>query len=210
MNYELFQTVRAELGDTALKGSCLWNEGERWLCEIMERCVLPVIGGRRLEIVEVGTRMGTSAAILARYGHVTALDTVDHPEFATVIDIGKNAANRNGFRWRGVERRIVSGADEVKAILADLPFNLAHEDAAHQYEQLHRYWPELSKAGQVVFHDYDGSQPDVTRFVDEQRAHGGVHRFGTFAYWRAYPKVNQRPEVNADEIPPSHASRGAL
>ena len=202
------RTVEVFGADSPRK-SVLFDDGERHLCSIVDNLIIPEIQGERLQIVEVGCCRGVSASILARYGHVISFDVKAWGDFERVLEVGEAYAMEQGIHWHGVERRIVADTAQLKKEIASLPrFHLAHEDGSHRYADIEAAWPEISKCNRVIFHDYDGTQPDVTRFVNEQRKHGRVRRSGAFAYWHGYPKVEPRRAPAIEDAPAFHAERG--
>lgn len=201
-----FAEYLAAFGADAVRRSVLYDNGEAHLCGIMESRVIPEIQGERIGILEIGTCRGISASILARYGHVYTFDVKAWKGFDETIEFGRAYAGRNGIHFHGVTRMGIQTPEQIAEIAQGFTFHVAHEDASHRYPDIAANWPVLSRCGRVIFHDYDGSQPDVTRFVNECRLTGHVTRSGPFAYWRGTPKVERR---DPDTVPRFHLERAA-
>ena len=128
-------------------------------------------------IVEIGTRHGAMAALLARLAdRVVTLDLHESPLVADVLACA-GAANV-------VPLRVPS--DAAKALLLDsLAFDAAFLDGDHTVEGVALDFAHTRRCGRVLFHDYaDPGFHGVTEFVDSLDE-GMVVLDPPFAWWFA-------------------------
>lgn len=115
-----------------------------------------------LDILEIGTCRGVSAAFLAERGHVTTLDVCDYAETQSVLD---------AFAMASRVTRIIGPADKARALVAGRRFDMVFIDGLHEYERVSRDWKFCrGLSDRILFHDYCPAHPGVVRLVDELKA----------------------------------------
>lgn len=115
-----------------------------------------------LDILEIGTCRGVSAALLSERGHVTTIDVCAYNETQKVID-AFGAGNR--------VTRIVGPPEKARALVSGRQWDMVFIDGMHEYAQVKTDWEfvrTLSK--RFLFHDYCKLHPGVVKLVDEVKA----------------------------------------
>ena len=128
-------------------------------------------------VIEIGTRHGVMAAVLARLAErVVTIDLHESPLVADVLACA-GADNVVPVRVR---------SDAAKALLLDsLRFDLAFIDGDHTVEGAALDFAHTRRCGRLLLHDYaDPGFHGVTDFVDGL-AQGTVVRDAPFAWWFA-------------------------
>jgi len=140
-------------------------------------------------VVEIGTRHGVMAAVLAQVA-----------EWVITIDVEASPLVRDVLACAGVGNvaSLLVDSNHAKGLLLDrLRFDLAFVDGDHHYEGVAFDFAHTRHCGRILFHDYgDPRYEGVTRFVDSLE--DGVIEFDPpFAWWQA------------DGLDPSQQSEGA-
>ena len=163
----------ARFGDEVVSASAVVHGGREVVLRQLER----LRELRPRTIVEVGTRHGAMAALLARLAERVV--TIDLHESPLVHDVLACAGADNV-----VAVRVRDNA--AKAVLLDsLDFDLAFLDGDHSREGVALDFAHTRRCGRILFHDYaDPGFHGVTRFVDSL-AEGTLVRDAPFAWWFA-------------------------
>lgn len=130
--------------------------------------------GRRC--VEIGTRNGLTAILLARYF-----------EEVVSIDIEPNRKKHEIAEYVGVENvRFIDVADnEEKArVIGAMEFDAAYCDGDHARDTLTDF-ALVERCGRVLFDEYWETQQPVWQLVNQLRSRGTVEVAGKLAQWTA-------------------------
>lgn len=164
----------------AFKNSCLGMHGEFFFRECMWICMdgierPPGVG--TIEILEIGTHKGVSAALLAQFGHVVTFDIEakkHDPE--TGHGIGKLELDAQDalWGWLGLHDFITAvignTVQTIEAIAKEREYSVAFVDGDHSFEGVTRDWEAVKHIGRVIFHDYKPHVPchaeGVCKLVD--------------------------------------------
>jgi len=182
---DLIGKLRSRFGQDVLASSATVVGGPEVVARQLER----LAALRPTAVVEIGTRHGVMAAVLAHFAKLVI--TLDIEASPLVRDVLACAGVRNVVP-------VLLGGNEVKGLLLDrLRFDLAFIDGDHRYEGVAFDFAHTRHCGRVLFHDYgDLRYEGVTRFVDSLE--DGVIEFDPpFAWWQA------------DGLSPSQQSEGA-
>ncbi len=156
--------------------SMLYADGEKTVRDFLEE-VFP--GRRDLMIIECGTNKGVSASIFSQYGHVITVDIERQSDIEETIEAAGGVRQRiltNIYPERSARMMYLDGSTSA-------PFDLGFEDASHFLPDIQDNFQYLKRCGLVLFHDYDGSQPGVTTFLDRLSETDHVIRRGVFGVW---------------------------
>lgn len=123
-------------------------------------------------IVEIGTRAGASAAVLASVA-----------EKVYTFDIRYYSATE--YIWNKLKVKenisyfIIKNRKEIKEILKDVKFDFAFIDGGHIYKDVRGDFELVKRCGRVLFHDVADRYPDIQRLMREIK--GKV--IDGFGYW---------------------------
>ena len=170
---DLIGKLRAEFGEDVLSSSAAVAGGPQVVARQFER----VAALHPAAVVEIGTRHGIMAAVLARFA-----------ERVITLDVDASPLVRDVLACAGVRNvvPVVVDGNAAKGLLLDsLRFDLAFVDGDHRYEGVAFDFAHVRHGGRVLLHDYgDPRYEGVTRFVDEL-VDGVVERDAPFAWWQA-------------------------
>ena len=142
-------------------------------------------GGKFNHALEIGTFRGVAAAEMAQ-----------HCRKVTTIDLKQGQIERLGLQWdrrefwrsleiENVDLRLVQDDDEKAKVIAELDFDFAFVDGAHD-QRVRRDFEVVKHCGTVLFHDYgDRGAPHLNHvfdFVNTLPKHQ-VQRLDIFALW---------------------------
>lgn len=140
-------------------------------------------------IVEVGTRNGGSALVLAQNSivPVVTIDILEDPRLTEEDNIRLGykhppALKKHWARFAGGKRieQVTSPSAEWDG--DPRPIGLLFLDGGHEYEEIRADWihlvPMLEPGAYILLHDYEGF-PGVTKFVDEDVSYPMLDRGDT-------------------------------
>lgn len=177
-------TARFNARDEVLSASALVHGGREVVARQVERL-------RRLRpatVVEIGTRHGAMAALLARLaGRVFTIDLQESSLLPEVLDA---AAAHNVVP-------LLIANDAAKGLLLDhLSFDLAFLDGCLERDGVAFDFAHTRRCGRVLFHDYgDPASRGVTEFVNSL-TEGTLLLDAPFAWWFA-PGIEPLEPVRA-------------
>lgn len=122
-------------------------------------------------IVEIGTRYGISAAILASIGKVYTFDIEYYSETEHVwneLNVKKN-----------IHYFIVKNRKEIRKILKKIKFDFAFVDGNHTYKDVKADFELVKCCERVLLHDNFKGFPEIAKFCREI----GCKKIGRFGYW---------------------------
>lgn len=132
-------------------------------------------------VVELGCYKGRSAAIMSRVAkHVTSIDIFEN---TSLIDSEEQREHYerdfDETRYMAYVQKTLDGFPNV-TLVSGLTYLTAkdHEnvdllfiDADHSYKGVSRdfyaWFPSIKVGGNIIFHDYSGTYPEVVQFVNE-------------------------------------------
>ncbi len=170
---DIITRLTARFGPHVLEASAAVHCGR----EVVARQLGRLRGYRLGTVVEIGTRHGVMAAVLARLAQrVITIDLHSSPLVADVLACA-GAGNVVPIRVH---------SDAAKAVLLDgLDFDLAFIDGDHSVEGAAWDFLHTHQCGRLLFHDYaDPGFHGVTDFVDGL-PRGTIVRDAPFAWWFA-------------------------
>ena len=181
---ELVGRLSSRFGSDMLTSSAAVAGGPEVVARQLERLAELQLG----LVVEIGTRHGVMAAVLAQFA-----------EWVITIDVEASPLVRDVLACAGVTNVVplVLDGDHAKGLLLDrLRFDVAFIDGDHHYEGVAFDFAHTRHCGRILFHDYgDPRYEGVTRFVDSLED-GVVELDPPFAWWQA------------DGLDPSQQSEG--
>lgn len=139
----------------------------------------PFIAGhdfRGKRCVEIGTRKGLTAIVLARhFDEVVTIDIKPDPEKHEIAKY----VGANNIRFIDVK----DNAEKAK-IIRGLKFDAAYVDGDHARDTEDDF-ALVRRCGRVLFHEYWQTQEPVWNLVNRLKAEGTVSTEGKFALWCA-------------------------
>jgi len=165
------EKARRAIGSDVTRESCIGDK----LIEQLE--------GQHFNMaLEIGTRHGLSAMVLAHYAEVViTIDIERHPLLDATL-----AVFNQGLQSRICALHVRNDLDK-RLLVSKLDFDMAFIDGQHTFAGAELDFMITQKCGRVLFHDYPCSSPDhrgVGLFVDSITT-GTVTATPPFAWWHA-------------------------